>query len=81
MAQGDQFPEGITLPTSVAKKALVIKKRNLHEALEEQERQMVIEALKLEAFNQSKAAGRLGIVESTLRTKMSKLGIKRPLRL
>jgi Nif-specific regulatory protein len=81
LAQTDRFPEGITTPSSTTQKALVLKKRNLHQVLEEKERQMVIEALESEAYNQSKAADRLGIVESTLRTKMSKLGIKKPRRL
>jgi len=81
LAKDDQFPAGITAKSLSNQKTLVLKKRNLPQVLEDQERQMVIEALELEAYNQCKAANRLGIVESTLRTKMRKLGIKKPRRL
>jgi Nif-specific regulatory protein len=81
LAKNNQFPIGITAPSSEAHTIPPKKKRNLDEILRDKERECIIEALELDGYNQSKAANRLGLGESTLRTKMQKLGIKKPRRL
>ncbi|MFC1475481.1 helix-turn-helix domain-containing protein, partial [Candidatus Zixiibacteriota bacterium] len=81
LAKDSHFPLGITGSSTAEPTSLPPKKRNLDEILKDKERECIIEALELEGYNQSKAANRLGINESTLRTKIQKLGIQKPRRL
>jgi len=81
LAEGEQFPLGLTETSFGATVVRGRNKRKLTGILDDTERRCILDALEKAAWNQSKAANWLGLHESTLRSKMGKLKIKKPRRL
>jgi Nif-specific regulatory protein len=76
LAKDNYFPTGIIGSAGQHQDSPAPHARKLPDILEDVERRHIIEALELDGYHQTKAANRLGLKESTLRTKMAKLGIK-----
>jgi len=81
LADGKSFPVGLTRSSSRKPARSKHGRRKLETLLEQTERECIIEALSGAGWNQSKAANWLGLRESTLRSKIQRLGIEKPRKL
>jgi len=81
LADSKSFPVGLTRSSS-HKSALTKRgRRKLDVLLKQTERECIVEALSGAGWNQSRAANWLGLRESTLRSKIQRLGIEKPRKL
>jgi DNA-binding NtrC family response regulator len=64
------------LPTGIARTEVLLGIRSLSDAVDEFEREIIVEALQQAEFNQTRAAERLGTTRRILKYRMDKLGIR-----
>jgi DNA-binding NtrC family response regulator len=68
--------DAAALPSSSARSEVLLGIRSLSDAVDEFEREIIVEALQQAEFNQTRAAERLGTTRRILKYRMDKLGIR-----